>query len=87
MNRQTWILLIVVGMLVATGCSRLPSYAEPKLRMIDDDTELANAFPYRKLERADFQGTQPPLGFDERMAAVTCVYTKPKPYSLPPIYP
>jgi hypothetical protein len=69
---------IVIGILAISSCSTLPKYAEPKFSIIDDDADLSDAISYRKLKRADFKGTQPPQGFDERMAAVTCVYTEPK---------
>jgi len=77
MSQITWGILIVVGVLAISGCSTLPKHAEPKVRIIDGGAEISDGISYRKLKRTDFKGKQPPQGFDKRMAAVTCVYTKP----------
>lgn len=70
-------LLCVV--LLLDGCAkRLPDYAAPKVAVVNEsEMDMSDVISYRKLTRADFKGTEPPSHFDERMAAVTCVYTQP----------
>ena len=65
---------------VAAGCgsSRLPHYARPSVSFVDNaEMDMSDVIGYRRLTRDDFRGEQPPRSFDERMAAVTCVYTQP----------
>ena len=65
-------------LLALTGCSTLPDYAAPTISILNDETlDVSDVIPYRALTRDDFLGTEPPAHFDERMAAVTCVYTQP----------
>lgn len=73
-------LLLAAIVLTLFGCSTtgLPDYAAPSMSVVrDGELDLSDVITYRQLERADFKGTQPPSNFDERMAAVTCVYTRP----------
>lgn len=65
-------------LLALSGCSTLPDYAAPTISILKDETlDVSDVIPYRALTRDDFMGTEPPAHFDERMAAVTCVYTQP----------
>jgi hypothetical protein len=72
-------ILLVCTALVLGGCTTgLPNYAAPKISVLsDEDLDMSDVITYRKLSRSDFKGTEPPTQFDERMAAVTCVYTQP----------
>ncbi len=73
-----WKILSVCAALMLSGCtSGLPNYAAPKISVVDRELDMSDVISYRKLERTDFRGTQPPADFDERMAAVTCVFTQP----------
>ena len=74
-----WKILLICTALMLGGCtSGLPNYAAPKISVLsDEDLDMSDVITYRKLSRADFRGTEPPTNFDERMAAVTCVYTQP----------
>lgn len=76
---SNWKILLIGAALMLSGCtSGLPNYAAPKISVLsDEDMDMSDVITYRKLSRADFRGTQPPTNFDERMAAVTCVYTQP----------
>ncbi len=71
-------ILSICAALMLSGCtSGLPDYAAPKISVVDQDLDMSDVISYRKLERADFRGTEPPAHFDQRMAAVTCVFTQP----------
>lgn len=66
--------------LVLAACTsgKLPEYAAPSVTYVDgEDVDMSDVIAYRQLTRDDFRGDEPPAEFDERMAAVTCVYTKP----------
>lgn len=72
--------LLAAVALTLFGCTTtgLPDYAAPSMSVVrDGELDLSDVISYRQLERTDFKGTQPPTDFDERMAAVTCVYTRP----------
>ena len=70
--------LVFWFLLALTGCATLPDYAAPTITILKDETlDVSDVIPYRALTRDDFLGTEPPAHFDERMAAVTCVYTQP----------
>ncbi|MCP4387324.1 MAG: hypothetical protein GY802_03450, partial [Gammaproteobacteria bacterium] len=80
MRQQLWSFLLVFTALTIFGCTTtgLPDYAAPSVSVIDkSELDLSDVISYRKLSRSDFKGTEPPTHFDERMAAVTCVYTQP----------
>lgn len=80
MRQLLWLFLLVFIALTVIGCTTtgLPDYAAPSLSVIDEsELDLSDVISYRKLSRSDFKGTQPPTNFDERMAAVTCVYSQP----------
>lgn len=73
-----WKFLSICAALMLSGCtSGLPNYAAPKISVVDRDLDMSDVIGYRKLDRADFKGTEPPANFDQRMAAVTCVFTQP----------
>lgn len=70
--------LVFWFLLALTGCATLPDYAAPTITVLKDEAlDVSDVIPYRALTRDDFRGTEPPAHFDERMAAVTCVYTQP----------
>lgn len=68
-------------LLVASACGRLPDYALPKAQIVDA-AQLAHGdgVPYRKLTRADFRATAPPIENARRaarMSAFTCANVVP----------
>jgi len=70
-------LILAAAGLLACSSPSLPEYAAPKGRVIDTQTEPPpqDLIGYRRLERADFKGTQPPpsfLAYAERIGAATC---------------
>ena len=72
--------LLMLGAAIVIGCStsRLPGYARPSVVFVDnEEMDMSDVIAYRELVRDDFRGGRPPSDFDERMAAVTCVYTQP----------
>jgi hypothetical protein len=70
--------LVCWFLLTLAGCASLPDYAAPKITVLADEAlDISDVIPYRALTRDDFRGAEPPAHFDERMAAVTCVYTQP----------
>ena len=72
------ILLLCTALLLGGCTTGLPNYAAPKISVLNnEDVDRSDVITYRKLSRTDFKGTEPPPPFDERMAAVTCVYTQP----------
>lgn len=80
MRQLPWLFLLAFTALTVFGCSTtgLPDYAAPSVSVVDDgELDLSDVISYRKLSRSDFKGSKPPTHFDERMAAVTCVYTQP----------
>jgi len=71
-------LLGCVLLLSACTTGKLPDYAAPSVTYVDsEDIDMSDVISYRQLTRDDFRGEKPPADFDERMAAVTCVYTQP----------
>ena len=71
---------LVFSAFIFAGCTtgKLPDYAAPKVSFVSDlDVDMSDVIGYRQLTRDDFRGKTPPSNFDERMAAVTCVYTQP----------
>ena len=78
MTQSRQCLLLVFVLAVLNGCATLPEYAAPKLVAFEGiDSDRDDSITYRKLQRSDFRGEQPPGSFDERMAAVTCAYIEP----------
>lgn len=72
--------MLLFSAIAFVGCttSKLPDYAAPKVTFVSDmDMDMSDVIGYRQLTRDDFRGKEPPSNFDERMAAVTCVYTQP----------
>ncbi|HKJ51506.1 MAG TPA: hypothetical protein VKB27_08380 [Gammaproteobacteria bacterium] len=68
---RLWIVACIGLYLIA--CARLPDYARPVA--LDSGTlQKQDVIGYRRLQRADFKGLQPPPGFDHRMGAAICAY-------------
>lgn len=78
-RRVTRSLIWLCAATVFTGCStsKLPDYAAPTVSYVSGKTDMTDVVTYRQLTRDDFRGKNPPNNYDERMAAVTCVYTQP----------
>ena len=69
--------LCAAALLGGCSTSRLPDYAAPSVSFVSKELDMTDVISYRPLVRDDFRGKKPPSSFDERMAAVTCVYTQP----------
>ncbi|TNF86498.1 MAG: hypothetical protein JSU67_00055 [Gammaproteobacteria bacterium] len=81
MKTGNWLPLLLLSVVVLAGCAtgKLPKYAAPSVSIVtDEDMDMSDVISYRQLTRDDFRGSEPPSNFDERMAAVTCVYTQPQ---------
>lgn len=75
---RSFLLATVVLTLFGCGTTGLPDYAAPTVAVVKDaELDLSDVISYRRLRRSDFKASKPPTHFDERMAAVTCVYTRP----------
>jgi hypothetical protein len=76
---RAFLLAAVLLTLFGCGTTGLPDYAAPTVAVVKNtELDLSDVISYRRLTRADFKGSEPPTHFDERMAAVTCVYTRPE---------
>ncbi len=69
-------------LLVTAGCGRLPDYALPKARLVDAaELTHTDGIPYRRLTRADFRATAPPIEnarHAAQMSAFTCANVVPQ---------
>lgn len=71
-----WLLLIHFAAL-SLGCASLPEYARPVVLTDPGILKKEDVIDYRPLTRADFKATEPPVGFDHRIAAAICAYIEP----------
>lgn len=80
-----WVLLLALPCLLAS-CSRLPGYARPSARVMQQaDYQTTDVIPYRELSRDDFRGASPPehvAPHAAKLGAHTCGFIVPDSFEL-----